>query len=323
MLPDPASTALAGPASTALAGTASSGLAGRASTAPAGRASTALAGRDTHDPATTRKPIPTLVRNRRLRWLAALAITAVSALVVVRAVEGAALWDGLGELSRRPELLALFGGGYAAAFALRAFAWRTLLGRSGRDAGAGRLFAILHAALFANHALPVKAGEVLRPYLGARAGIPMTEAAVSTVVARVLDFAALLAIAAALFPLTAGSGQRGRGGAGRSGAAARDRHGGPALVPHNEPCLDSLRSAGPHVGARARLASLAAAPQGLARLRPHRAGLAAGVRRRLRGGAGARPRTHAPRRGGGHGVHDPLPGRAPHAGRLSGSTRRA
>ena len=205
MLPDPASTALAGPASTALAGTASSGLAGRASTAPAGRASTALAGRDTHDPATTRKPIPTLVRNRRLRWLAALAITAVSALVVVRAVEGAALWDGLGELSRRPELLALFGGGYAAAFALRAFAWRTLLGRSGRDAGAGRLFAILHAALFANHALPVKAGEVLRPYLGARAGIPMTEAAVSTVVARVLDFAALLAIAAALFPLTAGS----------------------------------------------------------------------------------------------------------------------
>ena len=88
MLPDPASTALAGRASTAL---------------------------DTHGPAATRKPIPTLVRNRRLRWLAALAITAVSALVVVRAVEGAALWDGLGELSRRPELLALFGGGYAAA----------------------------------------------------------------------------------------------------------------------------------------------------------------------------------------------------------------
>ena len=213
VLPDPASTALAGPASTALAGRASSGLAGRASsglagrasTAPAGRASTALAGRDTHDPATTRKPIPTLVRNRRLRWLAALAITAVSALVVVRAVEGAALWDGLGELARRPELLALFSGGYAAAFALRAFASRTLLGRSGRDAGAGRLFTILHAALFANHALPVKAGEVLRPYLGARAGIPTTEAAVSTVVARVLDFAALLAIAAALLPLTAGS----------------------------------------------------------------------------------------------------------------------
>ena len=50
----------------------------------------------------------------------------------------------------------------------------------------------------------MKAGEVLRPFLGARAGIPIADATVSTAVARVLDVAALLAIAAALLPLTAG-----------------------------------------------------------------------------------------------------------------------
>ena len=71
----------------------------------------------------------------------------------------------------------------------------------------GRLVAILHAALFANHALPVKAGEVLRPALAARAGVPLADATVSTVVARLLDVAALLAIAAALLPLTTTAGE--------------------------------------------------------------------------------------------------------------------
>ena len=45
---------------------------------------------------------------------------------------------------------------------------------------------------------------MLRPFLGVRAGIPITDATVSTAVARLLDVAALLAIAAALLPLTAG-----------------------------------------------------------------------------------------------------------------------
>ena len=125
--------------------------------------------------------------------------------MVLRTADGALLRDGLEEIASRPGLLALFIGGYAAAFALRAFACRALLGRSGSGVGSGRLIAILHAALFANHALPVKAGEVLRPWLGARAGIPIADATVSTAVARLLDVAALLAIAAALLPLTAGS----------------------------------------------------------------------------------------------------------------------
>ena len=164
-----------------------------------GEVSPATRGRSAPDVA-----LPPLPWGRRLRWLGAAVITAAAAAVIIRTADGALLRDGLKEIASRPGLLALFIGGYAAAFALRAFAWRALLGRSGSGVGSGRLIAILHAALFANHALPVKAGELLRPFLGARAGIPIADATVSTAVARLLDVAALLAIAAALLPLTAG-----------------------------------------------------------------------------------------------------------------------
>ena len=93
---------------------------------------------------------------RRLRWLAAAVLTAAAAVVILRTADGALLRDGIEEIARRPGLLALFIGGYAAAFALRAFAWRALLGRAGEGVGSGRLIAILHASLFANH---LAAGE--------------------------------------------------------------------------------------------------------------------------------------------------------------------
>ena len=147
---------------------------------------------------------PRRTRARALRLAAAAALTAGAALLIARAADWPLLRSGAGELARRPDLLLLFAGGYAAAFALRAAAWRALL--ASPAAGIARLFAILHASLLANHALPVKAGEVLRPLLATRAGTPAADAAVSTLVARLLDFAALLAIAAALLPLTAGGG---------------------------------------------------------------------------------------------------------------------
>ena len=145
-----------------------------------------------------------LVRGQPLRWLVAAVVVAGAAVAAVQIADGALLIKGFGEVVRRPELLLLLLGGYAAAFVLRAVAWKGLLGRAGSGVTSGRLLSILHASLFANHALPVKAGEVLRPYLGARAGIDATDATVSTAVARLLDFAALFAIAAALIPLTAG-----------------------------------------------------------------------------------------------------------------------
>ena len=163
-----------------------------------------LAGLGTLDPTREEISLGALLRGRPLRWLVAAVVVAAAGVAIAQAADGALLVNGFGEVVRRPELLFLFLGGYAAAFLLRAVAWKGLLGRAGTDVTTGRLTAILHAALFANHALPVKAGEVLRPYLGARAGIAATEATVSTVTARLLDFAALFGIAAALIPLTAG-----------------------------------------------------------------------------------------------------------------------
>ena len=66
-----------------------------------------------------------------MRWLAAAALVAVSALLIVAAADGALLREGLAELARNPTLLAVLVGGYAAAFVLRAFAWRALLGGDG------------------------------------------------------------------------------------------------------------------------------------------------------------------------------------------------
>ncbi|MBH76659.1 MAG: hypothetical protein CL897_00295 [Dehalococcoidia bacterium] len=139
-----------------------------------------------------------------LRWFVAAVVVASVVVAATQIADGALLVNGFGKVFRRPELLFLFLGGYAAAFLLRAVAWKGLLGPSGAGVSGGRLFAILHAALFANHALPVKAGEVLRPFLGTRAGLNVTDATVSTAVARLLDLAALFAIAAALIPLTVG-----------------------------------------------------------------------------------------------------------------------
>ena len=93
------------------------------------------------------------LRGRRLRWLAAAVLTAAAAVVILRTADGDLLRDGLNETASSQGLLALLIGGYAAAFALRSFAWRALLGRSAEGVGTGRLFAILHAALLANHAL--------------------------------------------------------------------------------------------------------------------------------------------------------------------------
>ena len=95
-----------------------------------------------------------LVRGQPLRWLVAAAVVAGAAAAAIAIADGALLVNGFGEVVRRPELLLLLLGGYAAAFVLRAVAWKGLLGRAGSGVAGGRLLAILHAALFANHALP-------------------------------------------------------------------------------------------------------------------------------------------------------------------------
>ncbi len=96
-------------------------------------------------------------------------------------------------LVQRPELLVALLVSYTGAFALRAAAWRQLIANG---AGIFSLFTCLQAALLANHLLPFKLGEAARPLLAARNGVPLGEAAATTAVARLLDFASLILIAA-------------------------------------------------------------------------------------------------------------------------------
>jgi uncharacterized membrane protein YbhN (UPF0104 family) len=60
--------------------------------------------------------------------------------------------------------------------------------------------------MLANHLLPVKAGEVLRPLLLARRGTGIMEAATTTLVARLLDFLCLILLAIAFLLPVSGAG---------------------------------------------------------------------------------------------------------------------
>ena len=61
----------------------------------------------------------------------------------------------------------------------------------------------------ANHVLPFKLGEIVRPLMAERSGLPLAQAAATTAVARMLDLAALVAIAAAVGSLVSLSGGSG------------------------------------------------------------------------------------------------------------------
>ena len=96
------------------------------------------------------------------------------------------------QLGGQPWLLVILVVAYTGAFLFRAMAWRVL--SSGR-VGIYPLVVSIQAGLLINHLAPIKLGEIVRPVLAARYGMPIVEALSTTAVARYLDFAALLAIA--------------------------------------------------------------------------------------------------------------------------------
>jgi uncharacterized membrane protein YbhN (UPF0104 family) len=136
----------------------------------------------------------TLLRGRRVRVGVGMGLTVAAIAAVAWAVDLVRMGEAVSAMAVRPWLLAGLLAAYTGAFALRAVAWSRLL--PGLHVGRG--FAILQAALLANHVLPVKGGEVLRPLLASRHGAGLERATVSTVAARVLDLACLLALTAAL-----------------------------------------------------------------------------------------------------------------------------
>ena len=146
-------------------------------------------------------------RRLLVRTILGLALAASAGVLVVLVIDRAELRSAIGALGNRPELLAAFLAAYSGAFWLRAWAWRALLTHR---PGTVSLFAILQTTLLANHVLPFGIGEAARPVLAVRRGVPMAEAATSTTVARLLDFASLIAIAVAAGVLLAFPDGRGQ-----------------------------------------------------------------------------------------------------------------
>ena len=100
-------------------------------------------------------------------------------------------------LFTNPWLVVAFTATYSAAFWLRAEAWRALLPELSRVTA----FSALQSSLFANHLLPIKAGEIIRPYVASTHGIPGSRSLSTSVVARVGDYVCLFTLAAILIPL--------------------------------------------------------------------------------------------------------------------------
>ena len=122
-----------------------------------------------------------------------MALVGLTLLLVAYLADWSQLKLALRQLGSRPWLVGVLILVYTGAFLLRAFAWRMLLTHR---IGLFQLFVSIQAGMLANHLAPVKLGEFVRPLLATRFGLPMAQAAGTTAVARYLDFAALLAIAA-------------------------------------------------------------------------------------------------------------------------------
>ena len=141
------------------------------------------------------KPVPPL---SVIRLLASLLVAAGVAVLVVFFADWGHLKAAIPGFQAQPLLLLVLVVAYSSAFLLRAIAWQVLIVQG---AGLFRLFVAIQAALLANHLLPFKLGEVVRPLVAERSGVPLAQAATTTAVGRMLDLVSLVAIAAVVGPL--------------------------------------------------------------------------------------------------------------------------
>ncbi len=137
------------------------------------------------------------------RVVLAFGLAIALSLLVVFFADWAHLKAALPKFRAQPQWLAVLVAAYTGAFFLRAAAWRALVPRG---SNVFRLFVAIQGALFANHILPFKLGEVARPMMAERSGLPLARAAATTAVARMLDLAALVAIAAVVGSLVSLAG---------------------------------------------------------------------------------------------------------------------
>ena len=126
------------------------------------------------------------------RAILSLTLVVVALLTVGYLADWPQLKMAVQQLGNQPWLLAVLVMAYSGAFLLRAIGWRALCFSR---VNLYHLFVSIQAGLLVNHLAPIKLGEIVRPLLAVRYGMPMAEAASTTAVARYLDFAALLGIA--------------------------------------------------------------------------------------------------------------------------------
>ena len=128
-----------------------------------------------------------------LRVVASLALLALALLAIGFLADWELLRLAVQQLRGQPWLLAVLVAACTGALMLRAIAWRAL---SSGCIGIYQLFVSVQCRLMVNHLTPVNMGEIARPVLATRYGMPIVEALITTTVARYIDFATLLGIAA-------------------------------------------------------------------------------------------------------------------------------
>lgn len=134
---------------------------------------------------------------RTVLRLAGVPLVAVAAFVVVRSVDAGTLARTWSALTSDPTGLLVALAAYASAFLLRARVWQLVL----PELPTGHAWAAIHLSLAANHVLPLRLGEAVRPAAAARrAGLSLAATTASTVVLRAADVLAVAAMAALLAP---------------------------------------------------------------------------------------------------------------------------
>ena len=150
------------------------------------------------NPATSPVSFLRATLSRRAAGLVVAAVTAVAVVFVVRATDGAALAAAWRRAASEPISVAVALSAFAAAFMMRAMAWRRVL----PSLSFGHSLAGIHLALGGNHVLPLRLGEALRVVSVVRRTPVSTDAAVaSSLTLRTADTLALLGWGLAVSPV--------------------------------------------------------------------------------------------------------------------------
>ncbi|MGH8921965.1 MAG: lysylphosphatidylglycerol synthase domain-containing protein, partial [Actinomycetes bacterium] len=134
---------------------------------------------------------------RRVRLILGFAVLAVAVGYLLQVVDARALGAVVRAVLTAPLALTTALTCYAAAFVIRAWAWRAIL----PGLGLGQSWAALHVSLLGNHVLPLRLGEVLRVTSVLRRTTLATQPVIaSAVTLRAADLLAVLGLALLVVP---------------------------------------------------------------------------------------------------------------------------